>query len=125
MAARRVAILGCLALVGCATEPEQRPPATPAAVVVGPAQRCIPITAARESRIRDDWTIDFIAGDRMWRNTLPSRCPRLRATNAFIYETSLSELCSNDIIYVLETAGGVHRGAGCGLDQFVPVKLAD
>jgi hypothetical protein len=58
-----------------------------------------------------------------WRNTLPNSCPGLAAQNAFTYKTSLSQLCSTDIVYVLQTAGGLHRGPGCGLGQVVPVKL--
>ena len=75
--------------------------------------------------IRDDWTIDFMAGGkRVYRNTLPNRCPGLRAANAFSYETSLTQLCDTDIIYVLNTVGGsLQRGAGCGLGEFVPVEL--
>ncbi|MEO5587657.1 MAG: hypothetical protein ABIQ81_08200 [Novosphingobium sp.] len=74
--------------------------------------------------MRDDRTIDFMRTSRQgWRNTLPYGCPGLAAQNAFSYKTSTSELCSVDIIYVLETAGGLRRGAGCGLGQFVPIEL--
>ena len=85
----------------------------------------MPLSQLRESRIRDDWTIDFIqSGNRAWRNTLPQRCPGLRSEDAFTYETSLSQLCSTDIIYVLQRTGGsLQRGAGCGLGTFVPVEL--
>jgi hypothetical protein len=106
------------------SEPRDRPPVSPAARITGEAESCIPLAQVRESRVRDDWTIDFIRdGRRAWRNTLPNRCPGLRAENGFTYETSLSQLCSTDIIYVLETAGGLHRGPGCGLGRFVPVEL--
>lgn len=77
-----------------------------------------------ETIVRDDWTIDFVVGSRVWRNTLPSRCPGLKVNRAFSYETSLSQLCSTDIIYVLENVGGLRRGAACGLNQFLPVTLA-
>ena len=67
---------------------------------------------------------DFVGDGRVWRNALPSRCPGLKSNNRFTYETSLSQLCSTDIIYLLETpAGDLHRGAACGLGQFAPVKL--
>ena len=120
--------LAPLALAACSSEPPaERPPVGPAAAVTGPPQSCIPLTSARETRIRDDWTIDFIAsGRRAWRNTLPQRCSGLKSADAFTYKTSLSQLCSTDIIYVLERTGGeLSRGAGCGLGQFVPVELAD
>lgn len=115
-----------LALTACSPErPAERPPVAPAARVTGPAQSCIQLTDARETRIRDDWTIDFIrSGNRAWRNTLSNRCSGLKSSDAFTYSTSLSQLCSTDIIYVLERMGGeLRQGAGCGLGQFVPVEL--
>ncbi len=108
--------------IGCRGE-ARRPPVSPAATVIGKAQSCIPLRQVRETRVRDDWTIDFIADGRVWRSTLLSRCSGLKVNNAFSYETSLSELCGTDIIYVLEKAGDVHRGAACGLEPFVPVTL--
>jgi hypothetical protein len=96
----------------------------PAARVVGDPVSCIPLHNARDSKVRDDRTIDFMRSSREgWRNTLPNSCPGLAAQNAFTYKTSQSQLCSVDIIYVLETAGGLHRGAGCGLGKFVPIVI--
>jgi hypothetical protein len=118
--------LAALALAACTQErPREKPATSPAAKVVGKAESCIPITRYRETRIRDDWTIDFIAGGgKVWRNTLPNRCSGLRAADKFTYETSLSQLCSTDIIYILHDYGGtLQRGAGCGLGKFVPVEL--
>lgn len=120
---RRFVVLVPLVGAGCAGESLSRPAVAPAATVIGVAERCIPLERLRETRIRDDWTIDFIAADRTWRNTLTSRCSGLKSNDAFSYETSLSELCTTDIVYVLETAGGLHRGPACGLGQFVPVTL--
>jgi hypothetical protein len=115
-----------LALAACNQErPGDRPATAPAATVVGEAQSCLPLTSYRTTRIRDDWTIDFIAaGGKAWRNTLPNRCPGLKSDDAFTFETSLTQLCSTDIIYTLRHVGSsLERGAGCGLGQFVPVKL--
>ncbi len=112
------------ALAGCGSEPK-RPAVTPAATVIGQPQSCISIPQLRETRIRDDWTIDFIAeSGRVWRNTLTSRCSGLEVGNRFSYETSLSQLCNTDVIYVLEPAVDLHRGPTCGLGTFVPVELA-
>jgi hypothetical protein len=103
---------------------DNRPAPRPAARVVGAPTSCIPLSQIRETRVRDDWTIDFIgSGKRVWRNALTHRCPGLRAQNGITYETSLSQLCNTDIVYVLETAGGLHRGPSCGLGQFVPVQV--
>lgn len=116
-----------LALAGCTQQrPTERPPVSPAARIVGEPQNCIPISAINSTRIRDDWTIDFLrgAGNKAWRNTLPNRCLSLKSEDAFTYETSLTQLCNTDIIYVLHRVGGdLQRGAGCGLGQFVPVEL--
>ena len=119
-------ILAAGAVAGCAQEdPSKRPAVAPKAEVVGAAESCVQLSQVRETRIRDDWTIDFVGnGDRVWRNTLTSRCPGLKSENAFTYETSLSQLCNVDIVYVLQNLGGrLQRGPGCGLGQFVPVKL--
>lgn len=120
--------LAPLALAGCMQQgPAERPPVTPLAEIVGEPQRCIPLTQIRSTEVRNDWTIDFMGpGDRVWRNTLPNRCPGLAVEDAFTYETALTQLCNTDIIYVLRTIGGTpERGAACGLGQFVPVRLED
>lgn len=92
--------------------------------VVGEPESCIPINRMRSSKVRDDRTIDFeMSGGKVYRNILPSKCPRLGFEEAFTYKTSLSRLCNTDIVYVLESVGGdLRRGAGCGLGDFVPVK---
>jgi hypothetical protein len=103
---------------------DNRPAPRPAADVVGRPTSCIPLSHIRETRVRDDWTIDFVSsGNRVWRNALTMRCPGLKAANAITYQTSLTQLCDSDIVYVLETAGGLHRGPSCSLGQFVPVRL--
>jgi hypothetical protein len=115
-----------LALAACTQEdPSKRPAVAPAAKIVGEAESCVPVNLLRESRIRDDWTIDFTrSGNRAWRVTLPNRCSGLKSADAFTYATSLSQLCSTDIIYVLERWGGdLRKGAGCGMGTFVPVEL--
>lgn len=114
-----------MAIAACAQQPpRERPAVAPAALIAGEPVSCISLSQVRETRIRDDWTIDFIRdGRRAWRNTLPYRCSGLQVNDGFTYETSLSQLCSTDIVYVLETAGGLHRGPACGLGRFVPVEL--
>ncbi len=128
MNVRSALIFACapLALAGCTQDkPAQRPAVAPAAKITGEPESCIQLNQFHDTKIRDDWTIDFIgSGDKVWRNTLTSRCPGLKSNDAITYETSLSKLCSTDIVYVLERMGGdLHRGAACGLGQFVPVKL--
>ncbi|MGE3693152.1 MAG: hypothetical protein AB7F98_17385 [Novosphingobium sp.] len=115
-----------LALAACTQErPDDRPAVSPAARVTGPAVNCVPITRLGESRIRDDWTIDFMRDSkRGWRNVLPNRCSGLKSADAFTHKTSLSQLCSTDIIHVLDRIGNdLRKGAGCGLGQFIPIEL--
>ncbi|WP_253185875.1 hypothetical protein [Novosphingobium sp. NDB2Meth1] len=98
----------------------------PAATPTGKAVTCIPITSIRESRVRDDWTIDFrTGGDTWYRNTLPNRCSNLGFERSFSYATSLAQLCNVDIITVFRNGGGPTGPLGsCGLGMFQPVKLA-
>lgn len=125
----RLALISTLipaALAACTQEkPQERPVVAPAAKIVGEPVSCIPLQFVNETRIRDDWTIDFVgAGGKAWRNTLTSRCPTLKSEDAITYETSLSQLCSTDIVYVLRhVGGGLDRGPACSLGKFVPVKL--
>ena len=96
------------------------PPATP----TGKPVSCIPLAQIRASHVRSDSVIDFeMAGGRYYRNTLPNACPQLGFEERFAYATSLSQLCSTDIITVLQSGGGM-RGASCGLGQFQPVSIA-
>lgn len=99
-------------------------PKTPAATPIGPAQNCIPLGQISESRVRDDWTIDFRVGSRWYRNVLPQRCSGLGFQQTFGYATSQAQLCSVDIITVLQTGGGGGPRGSCGLGQFQPVTLA-
>lgn len=115
-----------LSLAACTQErPQDRPAVSPAAQVVGEARSCVPLSQIRSTQVRDDWTIDFMGpGDTVWRNTLTQRCPSLGFEKAITYETSLSQLCNTDIVYVLRNTSGVpERGAACSLGEFVPVRL--
>lgn len=122
----------CLAplagLMACASvEGEPRPDpaiAGPAVKVLGEAESCINRSAVRNTVVRSDSVIDFeMRGGKVYRNVLPSSCPRLGLERAFTYDTSINQLCRPQIIYTLDTLGGIiQRGAGCGLGEFVPVE---
>jgi hypothetical protein len=97
--------------------------AIPAATPTGQPVSCVGISRIRETRVHGDSTIDFIMnGGKVYRNTLPNACPGLGFEERFLYKTSTSELCSVDIITVLQSPN-VSRGASCGLGQFQPVDL--
>lgn len=115
-----------LGLVGCTAAPPVKPSVI-AATTVAPAkvsptaQSCVQLNRIREARVVDDRTIDFYLSNReVLRNTLPNSCPQLGFERAFSYSTSLSQLCSVDIITVIIQGGGPARGASCGLGPFVP-----
>jgi hypothetical protein len=113
-------ILAALATSGGAADRRDR---VPVATPIGKAQSCIPLRSIRESRVRSDRVIDFVTtGRRTYRVTLPQDCPGLGFEERFAYATSLSQLCSQDIITVLYQTGGP-RGASCGLAPFQPVRL--
>ena len=96
----------------------------PAATSTGDAVDCVSLTRIRETRVHGDSTIDFhMGGGQVYRNTLPQSCPSLGFEERFAYKTSLSQLCSVDIITVLQSPD-LSRGPSCGLGKFQPVKLA-
>jgi len=97
-----------------------------AAQPAGPAQDCVDLNQIRSTEVLSDQVIDFhLRNGRVLRNTLPYACPNLGFEEGFSYNTSLSRLCSVDVITVLERAGGLRRGASCGLGKFQPVTFPD
>ena len=96
----------------------------PEATPTGAPVTCIPIVQIDQSLVRSDQVIDFkMRGRQVYRVTLDQPCPQLGFEQRFSYETSLSQLCSTDIITVFETTPPM-RGASCGLAPFQPVTLA-
>ena len=97
----------------------------PAATPSGAPVNCIPIVSIEQSLVRSDRVIDFVTRgrDRVYRVTLDQPCPELGFEQRFAYGTSLSQLCSTDIITVFQTTPPM-RGASCGLAPFQPVSLA-
>jgi len=120
----RVPILAALALAtiaapGAASDRDEVPAATPD----GEPRDCVPLRSLRESLVRSDRVIDFrISGNRYYRVTLPQACPGLNFERRFAYKTSLSVLCAQDIITVLQSPPP-SRGASCGLAPFQPVTI--
>ncbi len=118
-----------LILAACApTDPAARADAdaarTPAVKVLGPGQNCIDRSHVRATVVRTDQVIDFeMNGGKVYRSTLKNRCPGLGWDRAITYETSVNQLCTQQIVYSLTNIGGIpQRGAGCSLGEFVPVE---
>jgi hypothetical protein len=122
-----------LLLTACAQDPAAQAAraqaeldAAPAATVKGPGQNCISRSQVRNTVVRSDRVIDFeMQGGKVYRSTLKSSCPGLGFDRAITYETSIDQLCTQQIVYALRTTGGnLQRGAGCSLGEFVPIEYA-
>lgn len=89
---------------------------------IGPEKMCLQLRDIRNSNVIDDQTIDFVTrnGD-VYRNRLPNSCPQLGFERAFSYATSITQLCSVDIITVFMNGQPQLRGASCGLGMFTPI----
>ena len=119
--ATKAGLVGAAMVVAGAAQ-AATPPVEPAKAI-GPDISCVQLRNIRESRVRDDKTIDFImSGGRWYRNTLPNSCPQLGFERAFSYQTSISQLCNVDIITVIVQGAGPRRGASCGLGKFTPIE---
>ncbi|WP_439533231.1 hypothetical protein [Polymorphobacter sp.] len=113
-----VVLLG-LAASGCASGPRRE---VAELKPTGAERMCLQLQDIRNTRVVDDSTIDFITrnGD-VYRNRLPNSCPQLGFQQAFSYSTSITQLCSVDIITVLIQGQPGMRGASCGLGPFTPI----
>jgi hypothetical protein len=106
------------------TNPRQQSKAPPVEVL-GEAVSCVNISRIRNTVVHDDYTIDFnLGGGDIYRNTLPNRCPQLGFEERFAYEVSTGQLCSIDMISVIQ-GGAVGRGPRCSLGKFVPVRYVE
>ena|SRR5688572_13501698 len=90
-------------------------------------EKCVVISRIDQTDAIDDQNIIFrMRGDRVYRNTLPRKCPGLARENRIAYETVASRLCSIDTITVLEDLGvGLRPGFTCRLGEFVPLSEAE
>jgi hypothetical protein len=90
-------------------------------------QDCLILQLVDDTDVIDDQTILFrLRNDKVYRNTLPRKCPGLEREGRFMYETRSGRLCSIDTITVLELFGvGPTRGFTCRLGEFVPLSPAE
>ena len=134
--ARTVVLASAGLLAGCTmaaaegsangTQADARSRNVPAARATGPAESCVRLADVPISQVRNDWTIDFEGANRrqIYRAELDSRCSGLKAADAFTYSTSLTQLCTSDIIFPLHQGSAPYRGPGCGISRFIPMELA-
>ena len=119
-----IAASSLLFLAAPGTASQDHKDKVPAATPAGNPVDCLRLIDIRETKVRDDSTIDFVTrGNKVYRNTLNGPCPQLGFEKRFSYKTSLNQLCSVDIITVL-VSPGLSQGASCGLGTFQPVTLA-
>ena len=123
-----LALAGSAMLASCAPVERSDAPAPdnvePPVNFTGEPQNCIQRSQIRQTLVRSDEIIDFeMRGGDLYRVVLPNSCPGLRIERAFTYDTEINQLCSAEIIYVLEQIGGtLRRGAGCSLGPFIPAE---
>jgi hypothetical protein len=110
-------------VVGTGLSAKDKRPA-PEMRAVGEAKSCVNLRSIRSTNVVDNQTIDFkLTGGKTLRNVLPYNCPSLKMQDAFSYRTSQSQLCSVDVIRVLNNYGGhLNEGAACGLGKFQQVE---
>ena len=118
-------IAAVLPLAACAIEPDRAGDVrAPLVEATGELVNCIQTNRIRNTVVHDDYTIDFqMAGDLVYRNTLPLRCAGLGFEERFSHSSTTGQLCSADTVTVLHADGG--RGATCGLGKFLPVRYPD
>jgi hypothetical protein len=65
----------------------------------------------------------YTNGGHYYRNRLPHTCSGLKVADSFAYRTSQTQLCSVDIITVLNRMGSdFSRGPSCGLGEFEEIS---
>jgi len=83
--------------------------------------RCISLSTIDRTEVIDDRTVAFfLIGGRVYLNHLDRACRNLGRDRPFSYRTSTGQLCSLDVINVIEGFGpGANIGDTCGLGDFV------
>lgn len=85
----------------------------------GEMRSCLNLTSIREiDAIDERLLLVRVGGDEYYMNAFSTRCTGAgQSWNHIQYETGLAQLCSNQIIKVVDTANGSVQGS-CGLNQF-------
>lgn len=93
--------------------------------VRGPARSCINLRDVQSTQIIDREAIIYKASGRRWFVNIPDRgqCTALRQSSTLVTRTSTSQLCSADIVRLVDTPGRFEYGS-CGLGQFIEYTRA-
>ena len=113
-----------IALILAAAAPAVARDKAPVGHVTGPAVDCINRNQIRDTVRPDDRTIFFRVGSNRWyRNDLPQSCPRLDDLGTAIsYKVTTGQLCSVDIVNIVDTTSGIGTLGACGLGKFTPFE---
>ena len=92
----------------------------------GETEQCLNLATIRQTPVLDDRHILFeMRNGTTYLNKLPYKCSGLGFEEAFSYSTSLTKLCRQDIIRVIQRGGGGVRNS-CGLGPFEKLEeIAD
>ena len=83
----------------------------------GKTRSCLQPRQIRSTTVMSDTMIFFrMAGKKHYLSTLPRKCPGLFREDRFTYSLPTSQLCSVDIITVLDSFG--RSWSSCGLGKF-------
>lgn len=87
---------------------------------------CVSLSRVDDTQVVDEQTILFyMNGNDIYRNVLPHRCPGLDSNSTFMYRVTTTQLCSVDVITLLEDFGSRFMpAASCGLGKFQPISEA-
>ena len=89
---------------------------------VGPPKDCLTTRDIDRTKVVSDRVVDFMMKNHdVYRSTLAISCANLRAYGRFTYRTTVSRLCSSDVITVVDTSG--HIGTTCGLGPFQRIDV--
>ncbi len=84
----------------------------------GTPQNCIRLNMARSSEVIPGTAIVYRQGSRLWVNR-PNGAEALDGDTILVTRTTLNQLCSIDIVNLVDRTSGIWRGS-VGLNQFVP-----
>jgi len=120
---RRLVVGLAAMLLASTVHAKSDPDAVPAATPIGKPISCLRLSDISETHFHGDQVIDYVLlGGKVYRNTLPYACPSLGFEQRYIHKSYGGDICSLDLITVLQSPGLSH-GATCGLGEFQQVQL--
>lgn len=89
--------------------------------VAGEPVDCIDLRAVRSSKVIDNTAIVYKAGDTLYVNRPTNGAESLDQWDALVTKTSLSRLCSVDVVHLYDSSSRMQTGT-VFLAQFVPYR---